>query len=349
MKGIFKKRKKILAIDIGSNSIKAVELVAKNKTIQLNTVDVYNLPPDAIVNSVIVNSTIVEEGIRKILERKKIKTKEVIIGLSGRAIIVKIIKLLKRSYEELQKTILWEVEQYIPFNINEVIVDFQILPEVEDSTTKEMEILLVVVKKEKVKKHIEVFHQVGLHPTIVDLDSFAIVNLYLYGLSNMAEETKGGVCLVNIGASFTNINILENGVLYLSRDVLIGGYEFTKFLQNELNLEYLEAEEKKKKLEITQINPSITDEIVMEIKRSFDYYKSTIKEIEINKVFLSGGCSNIKGFDTYVTEKLGTSTTVINPLSKIEIGKRVNFETLTKVSSPSDLTVAIGLALRGVM
>lgn len=335
---------KSLAIDIGTNAIKIVELQLINEKIKLTNFEIAYLPPDIIVDAIITNPEYVEDCIKKILYKLKIKTKNVIIGISGKLIIVKTIRLLRRSYEDLKKTIIWEAEQYIPFNINEIVIDFQILPDSEEEKeSKEMNVLLVAAKKDGVEKYINLLKKIRLNPIIIDVDSFAVANAYEKNTNNLSDV----VSLINIGATIMNITILENNRLQFTRDVSIGGYSFTKSIQNQMKLDYRSAEEKKKEMEIDKIDISIADEMLMEIQRSFSYYKSTIADVDVNKIVLSGGCANLKGIDTYFNKKLSLPVEIINPINKIQVNlEKFNIQYLRAIAPM--LTVSIGLAIRGL-
>jgi type IV pilus assembly protein PilM len=336
-----------IALDIGSSAIKLVQLLKTRDGVRLLNYGMRELSPDVIMEETIVNSFAVEEAIKELLQEAKIRHKNVVTAVSGRAVIVKPVKLPKRPYEELKRSILWEAEQYVPFNISDVIVDFQILSEEVESGSGEMEVLLVAVKKEKVHAYIELLRKAGLYPEIIDVDSFAIINSF----EQSSEMPSGTFALVNLGASIINIDILSQGKLRFTRDISLGGNNLTKAIQGELGVEYKEAEAIKKGMvrserDITPVLEPVIREMVGEIERSISYFKATSLEVEIEKVVLSGGSARIPLLEKALRERMPTTKIEIaNPFQRMELElQSVNPEELKKVAPL--FSVSTGLALR---
>jgi type IV pilus assembly protein PilM len=228
--GLFKS-KEIVGIDIGTHSIKVVELKESGKSVHLQSFGLIAVPPQAIVDGAIMDSAAIVESLQRLLREHKIKRKQVAMGLSGLSVIVKKISLPQMSESELEESIHWEAEQYIPFDIDDVNLDFQIIEGGATAEEGKMEVLLVAAKKDKIDDYTGLVIQAGLQPVIVDLDSFALQNAYEINY----EVTPGqNVALVNMGAGFTNISVLRSGMTAFTRDISIGGNNYTDALVKEI-------------------------------------------------------------------------------------------------------------------
>jgi len=295
-------RKNIIGLDIGSSAVKAVELVQSKKGYQLLHFRMVPLPPEAIVDGAIMNSGAVVDAISELIAVEKIKTKEVATSVSGHSVIVKKIKLPQMTEEELEESIQWEAEQYIPFDITDVNLDVQILGE-DEQNVGQMEVLLVAAKKDMINDHVSVLMEAGLNPQIMDVDAFAIENMFEINYDFAEGET---VVLANIGASTINVNILRNGVSTFTRDISMGGNQFTEEIQKQLNVSHEEAESLKLggdlgapsetteaviPQEVGGIIRSVSDTMAIEIQRSLDFFAATATDDRISRVFLMGGSS----------------------------------------------------------
>src|SRR5881296_140722 len=223
MFGLRKSSKAVVGLDIGSSAVKAVELKPSGKGFKVTAFAIEPVPPDSIVDGAIIDGTAVADAIRRLFENKAFKTKEVAASLSGNAVIVKKINLPVMSESELAESIYWEAEQYIPFDIQDVNLDYQILNAgtgAESAGT--MDVLLVAAKKEKIADYTGVISQAGRIPIVVDVDVFALQNAYEvnYGL-----DPQTVVVLLNAGASAININILTGDQSLFTRDISIRSEE----------------------------------------------------------------------------------------------------------------------------
>src|SRR5436190_4533775 len=237
------KSKAVVGLDIGSSAVKAVELKPAGKGFKVTAFAIEPVPPDSIVDGAIIDGTAVADAIRRLFENKAFKVKEVVASLSGNAVIVKKINLPVMTEAELAESIYWEAEQYIPFDIQDVNLDYQILdPGTGPGAGGTMDVLLVAAKKEKIADYTGVISQAGRVPVIVDVDAFALQNAYEvnYGL-----DPEAVVVLLNAGASAININILTGDQSLFTRDVSIGGNAYTEAVQKELNLPFDSAEQMK--------------------------------------------------------------------------------------------------------
>jgi type IV pilus assembly protein PilM len=293
----------------------------------------------------------VAEAIRRVFENKAFKTKEVAASLSGNAVIVKKISLPVMTEAELAESIYWEAEQYIPFDIQDVNLDYQILDAGTGADSKgTMDVLLVAAKKEKIADYTGVISQAGRVPIIVDVDAFALQNAYEvnYGL-----EAGAVVVLLNAGASAININILTGDQSTFTRDISIGGNSYTEAVQKELNLPFDSAEQVKRGLPVDGVNPedvipvlhAMTENVLLEIQKTFDFFKATASSDRIDRIVLSGGASRVDGFEQALQERFNTSVEVFDPFKKISFDPQKLGITNPEGLSPT-AAVAVGLALR---
>src|ERR1700720_2080298 len=261
-------KKVLVGLDIGSSSIKAVELKSTKQGYELVSFGLEALAQDTVVDGAIMDAPLVAGAISNIFETQKIKTKNVATAVSGHSVIVKRVSLPMMTEDELYDRIQSEASQHIPFDIADVNLDHQLL----ESVDSQMDVLLVAVKKDKILNHTNVLAQSGKTPVVVDIDAFGLQNCFEMNYEPDAGQT---VALLNIGASVMNINIVRGGIPLFTRDVSVGGNQFTDALQKELDLSYEDAEKLKK----GETLPSVTDEQKQQILRSV----SDILTLEIQK------------------------------------------------------------------
>ncbi|MBN2054962.1 type IV pilus assembly protein PilM [bacterium] len=344
------RNRQFVGLDIGSSSVKAVVLKegAKGSWSLLN-LGIEQLPPEVIVDGTVMDTTVVVDAIRRLFISQKIKSKYVVISVSGHSVIVKKISLPQMSKEELEESIQWEAEQYIPFDIEDVNIDFHLMENFEESASSEMDVILVAVKKDKINDYVGLVRQAGLLPIIVDVDGFALYNEYELN----TEQENANVALIDIGASVMNINIHQAGVHMLYRDITIGGNQYTDAIQKELNVSYEQAESLKMGEEVKGIHPddvlgiidSVNEDVTLEIQRSFDYFKATSQNANIDRVVLTGGCSKVKGLEQFLQEKLGTAVVRGNPFANITYNQKKIDPLYLQDISPF-FAIAVGLGIR---
>ncbi len=346
-----RKTKAAVGLDIGSSAVKAVELKASGMGFKVVAFAIEAIPPDSIVDGAIIDGAAVADAIRRLFENKAFKTKEVAVSLSGNAVIVKKINLPVMTEAELAESIYWEAEQYIPFDIQDVNLDYQILNAGTGAdSTGTMDVLLVAAKKEKIADYTGVISQAGRVPVVVDVDAFALQNAYEvnYGL-----EADTVVVLLNAGASAININILAGGQSLFTRDISIGGNAYTEAVQKELNLPFESAEQLKKGQPVEGVSfddvrpvlQAMTENVLLEIQKTFDFFKATATSDRIDRIVLSGGASRIEGFATALQERFGTNVELFDPFKKIAFEPQRLGITDAEALTPS-AAVAVGLALR---
>jgi len=343
------KPKAVVGLDIGSSAVKAVELKSVGKTYKVAAFASEAIPPDSIVDGAIIDGTAVADAIRRLFENKAFKSKDVAASLSGNAVIVKKINLPVMTEAELAESIYWEAEQYIPFDIQDVNLDYQILDAGTDGKGT-MDVLLVAAKKEKIADYTGVISQAGRNPVVVDVDAFALQNAYEvnYGL-----DPQSVTVLLNAGASAININILSGEQSLFTRDISIGGNAYTEAVQKELNLSFENAEQLKKGMpvdgasydDVRPVLHAVTENVLLEIQKTFDFFKATASSDRIDRILLSGGASKVDGFAHALQERFGTPVEAFDPF------KKIGFEPDKLGVHGADslvptVAVAVGLALR---
>jgi type IV pilus assembly protein PilM len=347
---VFRKAKALVGLDIGSSAVKAVELKPAGKGYKVTGFGSEPIPPDSIVEGAIIDAAAVADAIRRLFDSRGIKTKEVAASLSGNAVIVKKITLPVMSEAELSESIYWEAEQYIPFDIQDVNLDYQILDKGDASGGKTMEVLLVAAKKEKIADYTGVIAQAGRSAVVVDVDAFALQNAYE---ANYGLQAGAVVVLLNAGASATNINILQGDQSVFTRDISIGGNAYTEALQRELSLPYESADTLKRGLAVEgatyddakPVLRAVTENMMLEIQKTFDFFKATAASDRIDRIMLSGGASRAEGFTEMLSERFEAPVEAFDPFKKVGFeGKKVQADVSPDVAPTA--AVAVGLALR---
>jgi type IV pilus assembly protein PilM len=332
--------------------VKAVELKPAGKAYKVTAFGSEPVPPDSIVDGAIIDGAAVSDAIRRLFDGRGIKTKDVAASLSGNAIIVKKITLPVMSEAELAESIYWEAEQYIPFDIQDVNLDYQIL-DVPDAAAKgTMDVLLVAAKKEKIADYTGVIAQAGRTAVVVDVDAFALQNAYEV---NYGVDPAAVIVLLNAGASATNINILSGDRSVFTRDVSIGGNAYTEALQRELNLPYELADQLKRGIPVDgttfedarPLLRAVTENVMLEIQKTFDFFKATAASDRIDRIIVSGGASRAEGFAEMLSERFEAPVEPFDPFKRVAFdAKRFNVDDATDVAATA--AIALGLALRRV-
>ena len=341
-----------MGLDIGSSAVKAIELKAAGKAFRVAAFGTQPVPPDSIVDGTIVDASAVADAIRRLFEdNKAFKAKDVCASLSGNAVIVKKITLPVMTTSELDESIYWEAEQYIPFEIHDVNLDYQILdPGTGPESLGNMEVLLVAAKKEKIGDYTGVITQAGRTASIVDVDAFALQNAYEvnYGL-----EPGQVVVLLNAGASAINVNILQGDQSVFTRDISMGGNAYTEAVQKELDLPLDAAEQLKKGIpvdgatfeEARPVLRAVTENVLLEIQKTFDFFAASSSD-QIDRIVLSGGASRADGFREMLQNRFDA------PVENFDPFRAVTWDAKTLDADPvevaSSAAVAVGLALRRV-
>jgi type IV pilus assembly protein PilM len=347
---ILGKKKNVVGLDIGSSSVKLVELREGKNGYKLQHLAISPLPPEAIVDGALMDSVTIIDTIRDLVTSTT-KTRDVVTSVSGHSVIVKKITLPFMTETELEDSIQWEAERHIPFDINDVNIDFQILGSGSENPDL-MDVILVAAKKDIINDYVSVIMEAGLSPVVVDIGAFALENML--GLNYDIEKDEI-VAIVNVGASVTNINILKNNMSSFTRDVFKGGNQITEEIQRQLHVDYEEAE----KIKVGQkadpssqgvvdgVLKSTSESLAVEIGNSIDFFQSTSTYQKISKLFLSGGGSKIKDFDVILQQQIGVPVELANPFKRIEYSEKdFDLEYLRDIGPV--MAVGVGLASRKV-
>jgi type IV pilus assembly protein PilM len=349
MLSIINRNRQSVGLDIGSSALKAIELRPAGKDgYELISLGAEDLSPDCIVDGVIISKLPVSDAINRIFTQQGIKNNRINTSISGHSVIVKKIALPVQSDEDLAESIRWEAEQYIPFDISDVNLDYQVLG--ENAGTGNLDILLVAVKKDKITDYASVVKMAGKNPVLVDVDAFALQNAYEV---NYEPTSKNTVALLDIGASTMTINIVSGSDFLFTRDVGVAGHQYTEFLQKEFNLSFSQAQALKhgepvENLDSSQAShviESVTEIICMEIQKTYDFFKSTTTVDHIDRMIVSGGASHTPGLIETLARKFEIPAEKFNAFKKISFDPKRFSSSLIADRAP-DFAIAVGLALR---
>ncbi len=325
----------LLAIDIGSSSTKLAQLQGSGSRYELTGFGVMPLDPEAMSDGMVKDEEHVVDALTRLDKAEKIDTPYAVASVSGEAVIIKKIQVPVMPEDELAETITQEAEQYIPFDIDDVRLDYQVLDTPRGGSSEgfdgmededKQDILLVAVQNDLIDNRSDVLTAAGLKPVIIDLDVFAVSN----ALAVQRDiETLGGVAIIDLGASFTHVNLLLDGISFFTRDIPIGGNACTRELGKKYGLEYDETEALKQGIIHGEINRQEVidtivdsfDPIVEEIQKSLEFFSSTSNSM-VEHIFLCGGGALIPGVDALLSDRLAISVEVFNPLETVKINPR---------------------------
>jgi len=351
---MFKKgfgKKNLVGVDIGSSSVKAVELQGKAGNLQLVSLGYENLQPDSIVDGQIMELNDVSNVITNIFREHQIKTDRIAAGVSGHSVIVKNIVVPQMSADELEESIEWHAEEHIPFDIADVSLDYQ----VTGSSPDALQVLMAACKRDKIANVKQAIQLAGKQPSIIDVDAFALQNCYEVNYQPMPGQV---VALLNIGAATMNINILNGNKSVFTRDVSVGGNQYTALLQKELDLTFEQAEAVKRGLpapdgkevhDFEQMLETASDILALEISKTMDFYRATAEDGDgnVQKILISGGGSKLTGLSDYLSKRFEIPVEVLNPFRQIKVDAR-RFDPDYMREVVPEMAIAVGLALRGV-
>lgn len=344
------KQRSLVGLDIGSSSIKAVELKSSKQGYELVSFALENLPADTVVDGAIMDAPSVASSIGKIFDDQKIKTKGVATSVSGHSVIVKRITLPYMTEEELFDRIQAEASQHIPFDIADVNLSYQILEQMDT----QMDVLLVAVKREKILNHTSVLSQAGKTAGVVDIDAFALQNCFLANYqSDVAQGMEQTIALLNVGASVMSINIMRGEIPLFTRDVSVGGNQYTDALQKELDLGFEDAERLKLGDSVAGVGDeqknsilrSVSDILILEIQKTFDFFRATASGENIQRIYVAGGTARVPGLVELLREEFAMPVEELYPFRKITVNTARHSEDLIRDMAPR-LAIAVGLALR---
>ncbi len=346
---LFQKKKDIIGIDIGSSSVKVVHLKEAKGGYQLAGLGMAMLPPEAIVDNAIMDSGSIVETVKGLVESQRFKTKNVATSISGHSVIIRKIQLPIMTEEEMEASIQWEAEQYIPFEISEVNLDFQILgPDPRDASM--MNVILVAAKKEFVNDYVALFKECGLNPLVMDVDCFAVENIFELNYGTNEDEI---VALIDMGASSINVNVLRGGMSVFTRDIQVGGSTYNEEIQKRLGLNNEDAEIALLGGEIVDVAPQAIAEIIedatesltQEVQRSIDFFSATSSDEKVQKVYITGGVSKVPAVKKSLQHRLGVEVFALDPWRQIAVNEK-DFDPEYLQAMGPIYTVAAGLAMR---
>jgi type IV pilus assembly protein PilM len=348
MLSFLNQKKQSVGLDIGSGSLKAVELRPARKGYELISMGHEELSRDYIVDGAMMDKNSIANAINSIFAHQHIKNNRVATSISGHSVIVKKISLPAQSDADLAESIPWEAEQYIPFDIADVNLDYQILS--KNDATGNFDILLVAVKKEKIQDYTQVLTMAGKIPALVDVDAFALQNAYEFNYEPTSNSTAA---LLDIGATTMTINLVAGTEFLFTRDVSVGGHNYTEFLQKEFNLSYEQAQQLKHGEPVGNVSlsdanhviDSVTEIICMEIQKTFDFFKSTSTVENIDSMLVSGGSAHTAGLIDALEKKFEVPVEKFNSFKKISADPKL-FPLSALEDQAPDMAIAVGLALR---
>jgi len=352
----FGRPKELVGLDIGSTSVRAIELKSRKKggkeLYELAHLGYEILPRDAIVEGTIIDTTAVTEIIKMIFEENSITNKNVVISISGNSVIIKKISLPMMGSDELAESITWEAKHNIPYSFEEINVDYTVLQPPPESEAKDLDVLLVAAKKDKVENYSNVIHQAQKNLRAIEVDVFSLQNALELNYSEILKEKT--IAMVNIGATLTNIIVIEKGYPQLFRDLSLGGNFFIENIRNELNISADAAEKLLTGISTENIDTENVErvlsmnikELLEEVKKTFSFYEVGEKKgTKIDLILLSGGLARLKDLDKSFEQKLNIETKIFNAFKNIHINEKKFPLAQIREMSPF-FGVAIGLATR---
>jgi type IV pilus assembly protein PilM len=336
-----------IGLDVGSNSVKAVQLKETGKGLHLISFGIEPLPAQTIVDGAIMNQSAVVDAIRTLKNLLRWKGREVATAVSGHSVIVKKLKMPEMTREELEEHIPWEAEHHIPFPKDEVELDHQIL----STSGGQMEVVLVAAKKEVISDYSMAIREAKLQPTVLDVTAFTMQNAFEVNYSLEPDET---VALINIGSTMATINILSGGTSAFTRDVAGGGNEITEEIQKRLNVSQEQAEAWKLggttegevlPNEVEVVIAEVAEAMAGKLQRSLDFYLSSAADAKLGRIYLCGGTAKVPALQRALEQKSGTPVEILDPFKRIIIDEG-KFDPAFLQQHAAEAAVAVGLALR---
>jgi len=343
-----KKEKLLVGVDIGSHAVKVCQLQKTGDGYSVITLGSAVLPPGAVEDGVLQEPEQVGEVITTLFKNLKFKKNTKIgISISGYSVIVKKVNLDVMPEDELEAYINAEAEQYIPFDIEDVYIDFQDLKTAKDEFDR-TDVMLVAAKKEVIDSYLDMMHEIKLITQLVDVDGFALENIW-----GTTESTKEDIALIDIGAAKMNINIIAGGASVLARDIVVGSQQLTDQIANAFGLENDDAEDLKvgktpagdKQEKLEELVTSICTNWVFEMKKAIDLYLSKNADRPLSKIILSGGGSKVNGLAEFISKETGLEVVRFNPFAGMKINKKKIDKNYLDVIAP-EMAIAAGLAIR---
>lgn len=350
MLGIFgRKSKTLLGVDISSSAVKLLELSMSGGRYRIENYVIRQLPVNAVVEKNISDIDAVGECIGQAISLMKPSMKDAAVAVAGSAVITKIIEMnAALSDSEMENQIIVEADQYIPYPLSEVAIDF----ERQDSTDNESDfvnVLLAACRKENVESRVEALQAGGLSAKVVDIEAYAVERAYSLVADQMDDEDVRTVAIIDIGATATTLHVLLDGKTIYTREQLFGGRQLVEDVQRRFAMTAIEAETAIKRGNLpeefaTEILAPFKDSVVQQVSRSLQFFFSSSQYNDVDYILLAGGVAAIDGLSELVREQLASPVLVVNPFATLEMGSKVN-KTMLENDAPS-LLIACGLAMR---
>jgi type IV pilus assembly protein PilM len=338
-----RKPRETFGLDIGTSAVKVVQLREGPGGFTLIALGSAPLPLDAIGDGTIKTPDAVAAAIREAVTRAGITTREAVIGIAGRELITKKVQLPEVPAKELRDAVELEAEHHIPFAFDEVCLDYHVAGR-HDGV---MDLVIVAVKKSKVSEYIGVVEDAGFVPVIVDVDGFAVGNQFEV---NHPETSGDAVALIDMGAAVMKTNVVRGGAPAFARDIPFGGNQYTQAIADRLHTTFEQAERAKvgeaSDIPWDSIVPaleSVSRDLALEVRRTFDYFGSTSDSERIGRVVMSGGAARLRGLTEYLSSTWSIPVEVARPFERIDVDAALADE--ARAAGPA-LAVAVGLALR---
>lgn len=346
-----RRHKPLIGLDVSSSAVKLLELVRDGNHYRVQSFAATGLPPNAVTEKQITDPEVVGKVIAGLVRQSGTHTRDAAIAVAGSSVITKVIQMpASLKDEEIEQQIRFEADQHIPYPVEEVNLDFQVLGP-NDKDPHLADILLVACRSDTVEIHQAALELAGLRAAVVDVEAYALETACRLLTGQMPNEGRGRVvAIVDLGATTTLVNILSNLDTIYMRDQLFGGVQLTEEIMRRYGLSMEEAGRAKKagrlpKSYEDEVLPAFQDDLVQQIERSLQFFFSANGHYEaVDQILLSGGCANIPDIDHIVQQELGTPTAIARPFSEMRVAPRVNSARL-EGEGPTML-IACGLALR---
>ena len=351
----------IAGLDVGSVTTKVVELVKVSDVIKACRIGICNTPPLAIKDEVISDPQLVADELKQLILSKKFEAKKVVTLVTGRSVVIRTIEMTIMTDRELKNSVKFEAERYLPYSVAEAQIDGVIIRKPIPGDEKKMEVLLLAALRDRIIDAEEVTKRSGFQVSAIELEPLAIMRLLQHTLSS--EELKQTIAFINIGANTSNINIFKEGILRHNRVVTVAGNSFTRAIGQAMNLSFDEAESLKKEkgsiriekegapvspttMRIFNVIAPVLTELITEIQRTFDFYRSRYRGETVDLIYLAGGTSKLKNIDRYFSDEIGIRTELFDPFKKIQLESNAGISKENLADAAPHLTVVLGLALR---
>jgi len=342
--------KNLVGVDIGTSSVKVVQVRESGKGVQLLKYGVEPLPPQSLVDGHVMNSGAVVDALRKLFKDLRIGQREVALAIAGNSVIIKKLNLPLMKQEELEEQIQWEAEQHIPYDISEVEIDYNVLG--QNTEAGQMDVLLVAAKKDQIQDILAVAKEAKLRPVVVDIAAFVLQNTYELNYGFNPNET---IALINVGAEVTTVNIVHGDMPQFTRDISNGGNSITEEIQKQLQVSFDEAEAYKAggdlnshevvPQEVNGIITSVVDALAGEIQRSLDFYMATTNRGEVERIFVTGGTAKIPYLRVAIERRSRMPVELMDPFRRVHFDERQFRPDVLRSQAPQ-ATIGLGLSLR---